>query len=379
MLATITTIGMLATAAVTTTLGGAALENRQAAKTSAALATAKQALISRAASDANHPGSLPCPDAVTNIAGNNVPNDGIADLLSGNACPSNIGRLPWRTLGLPDLRDADGERLWYLVAPAWQDSPAKIINTGTGGQIYGYECDGNETAAPWPCANPRAVAGAPWVAVVFAPGRLLAAQLRDGAHAGDVAQFLESYNAADPMRLRIVADSGAANSDRLAGITADDIFALVERRVAAELQAVLSQYLAATTALGQPALPWPAAACTTSTSCATTALAAPLPPAAAGFLPSDDARLNALMAAQGMAWFDANHWRTTFSYAIDSNCAAGGITAQCGEAFVTTAAAPFAPDTTVIGGIANALAAGTRAVIAFAGGSAKTRIAIALP
>ncbi len=27
-----------------------------------------------------------------------------------------LGRLPWKTLGLPDLRDAFGERLWYAVS-----------------------------------------------------------------------------------------------------------------------------------------------------------------------------------------------------------------------------------------------------------------------
>jgi hypothetical protein len=27
-----------------------------------------------------------------------------------------IGRLPWKTLGIPDLRDGDGERLWYAVS-----------------------------------------------------------------------------------------------------------------------------------------------------------------------------------------------------------------------------------------------------------------------
>ena len=93
MLATITLVGLFAAAAVTTHLGADALGNRQSNTTANALAQAKQALISRAASDSNHPGSLPCPDAVTNIAGNNVPNDGIADLLAGNACPQHIGQI----------------------------------------------------------------------------------------------------------------------------------------------------------------------------------------------------------------------------------------------------------------------------------------------
>jgi hypothetical protein len=378
MLVAITTVGMIATAAVTT-MGSTALVTRHDNQTSTALAQAKQALISRAASDANHPGSLPCPDAVTNIAGTNVPNDGIADLLAGANCPSHIGRLPWRTLGLPDLRDADGERLWYLVAPAYQDSPAKIINPGTSGQITGHECIGNQAAQQaWPCDNPKLVA-APWVAVVFSPGRLLSAQLRDSNHANDVAQFLESYNAADPWRLRIAA--GEDHNDRIAPVTTEDIFAAVERRVAGELQAVLSKYFTAVAALGHPALPWPATTCSTSNTCNATPIAAPLPATAGGYLPSNDATLNQLMSAQNMAWFDHNHWRTTFTYTIDTNCASGGLTAQCGAAFTVSNVAPFPEGTTVVGGASNTLIAGTRAVLYFtevAAGSPRTRIAIAL-
>ena len=169
LLSMVAVIGLL-TATAATSIGETALVRQQSDKNKMVLAKAREALISRAASDANHPGSLPCPDAVTNIPGNNIPNDGIADLLSGTACPSAIGRLPWRTLGLPDLRDADGERLWYLLATAYQDSTAKIINPSTGGQIAGYECTENAPASPaWPCAAPRLVSLAPWVAVIFVP------------------------------------------------------------------------------------------------------------------------------------------------------------------------------------------------------------------
>ncbi|MGB8518322.1 MAG: hypothetical protein WCD45_10600, partial [Gallionella sp.] len=76
-------------------------------QTTAALALAKDALIGRAASDANLPGSLPCPD-------NN--DDGSADLLSGNDCTHYLGRLPWKSLGLADVRDGDGEHLWYALS-----------------------------------------------------------------------------------------------------------------------------------------------------------------------------------------------------------------------------------------------------------------------
>ena len=75
--------------------------------TSEALAQAREALIGYAASDDNRPASLPCPD---------TDNNGSAQLYAGSYCPSEIGRLPWRTLGLPDLRDGSGERLWYAVS-----------------------------------------------------------------------------------------------------------------------------------------------------------------------------------------------------------------------------------------------------------------------
>ena len=104
LLSMVAVIGLL-TATAATSIGETALVRQQSDKNKMVLAKAREALISRAASDANHPGSLPCPDAVTNIPGNNIPNDGIADLLSGTACPSAIGRWPRRWQ--PDRPDAE--------------------------------------------------------------------------------------------------------------------------------------------------------------------------------------------------------------------------------------------------------------------------------
>jgi hypothetical protein len=135
------------------------------AKTDAALALARDALLGRALSDTNHPGSLPCPDAVTNIA-NNVPGDGIADLLSGSNCPSYIGRLPWKTLELPELRDGDGEDLWYALSPAFADTATNVINTDSIGTITAYS--GSNTGV----VSSRAVA------IVFSPGAPIGTQAR---------------------------------------------------------------------------------------------------------------------------------------------------------------------------------------------------------
>ncbi len=382
LLSMVAVIGLL-TATAATSIGETALVRQLSDKNKMVLAKAREALISRAASDANHPGSLPCPDAITNIPGNNIPNDGIADLLSGTACPSAIGRLPWRTLGLPDLRDADGERLWYLLAPAYQDSTAKIINPSTSGQIAGYECTENAPASPvWPCAAPRLVSPAPWVAVIFAPGKLLPGQNRDAAHTADVLQFLESYNAAEPLKLRTAA--GGAHNDRLSGITADDLFAIVQRRVAREVQSALSIYHATATTAGQTRLPVTASQCTSSTLCDAAPLAAVPPATARGYLPSNDSRLNQIMAAQNMSWFDRNHWRNTMTYTMDTRCATERAGEPCGMALATASTPLFASGTLLIGSANNAVPSGTRAIISFAGvstvsgGTTKTRLAFAI-
>jgi hypothetical protein len=74
--------------------------------TNAALVQARDALIGRAVSDSNRPGELPCPD---------VDNNGMS--ASSTSCTIPIvGRLPWKTLDLPDLRDGYGERLWYALS-----------------------------------------------------------------------------------------------------------------------------------------------------------------------------------------------------------------------------------------------------------------------
>ena len=91
------------------------------------LIKAKQGLIGRAVSDDNRPGSLPCPD---------LDDDGVAELFAGNACPAYVGRLPWKTLDLPDLRDSSGERLWYALSSTLRDhSTAQPINSDTLGAL----------------------------------------------------------------------------------------------------------------------------------------------------------------------------------------------------------------------------------------------------
>ncbi len=84
------------------------------------LLQAREALVAyasdRAISPELGPGYLPCPD---------LDDDGWSESTCGSLAGDmgqrqRLGRLPWKTLGLPDLRDGDGERLWYAVSTKYK-------------------------------------------------------------------------------------------------------------------------------------------------------------------------------------------------------------------------------------------------------------------
>jgi hypothetical protein len=217
------------------------------ARTRIALEQAKQALIGRAVADANRPGSLPCPDGG---------DDGSADLFVGSACPSYLGRLPWRTLGVGDLRDENGERLWYALSVNFRDHPsAPPLNSDTKGTLTVYSnSDAN-------------VVSDQAIAIVFAPGYALPGQRRDdgvelcsttlktvqrnrcAANYLDTAASVNNSSAAGPY---VAARLGSAYNDKLAVIVAADLMPLVERRVALEARNALLAYRAASTCACYP-------------------------------------------------------------------------------------------------------------------------------
>lgn len=223
-------LGVLAVTLFVGMLSSSEIQMERDKKTAAALAEAKAALIGRAVRDDNRPGSLPCPD--TN-------NDGSADLLSGPQCPSYIGRLPWRTLGLPDLRDGYGERLWYALSNNLRDdASAQPINSNTSLTMQVYASDkvtlltsaGNQAAA-----------------VIFSVGPVLNGQTRDTANENLATNYLDKtgtspsdFNnaiAAGPFIQGPVKDS-AENivvNDKLLIITRRDLFSVVEKRIAGEI------------------------------------------------------------------------------------------------------------------------------------------------
>lgn len=90
----------------------------------ALLAYAQQPLTStQCEMNCPRPGDLPCPDR---------DNDGIAETSCSNT--ARLGRLPWKTLGIGDVRDGSGERLWYAVSIRYKNNPRLLpLNVETAG------------------------------------------------------------------------------------------------------------------------------------------------------------------------------------------------------------------------------------------------------
>ncbi len=278
--------------------------------TAAALAQAKDALIGRAIKDATSPGSLPCPD--TN-------DDGSAESTVGQPggnCSSYIGRLPWKTLGLPDLRDGSGERLWYALSPNFRDYVT--LNPINSNSIGILTVSGTSAASNV-------------IAIVFAAGPPVSGQSRSStnqvacatsgstiAESWCATNYLEGTNPAPspqttPNLNYQSADTSSTFNDRLMIISAGDIIPIVEMRVAKELTNAFASYLAA-----NGKYPYPANFTTTCTPTSTTSC------------PSDSTQCIGKVPATQMnlyttlPWFTDNKWFDVIYYTAGTSSLLGG-------------------------------------------------------
>ena len=243
-------------------LNSSALQLERDKVTADALVKAKNALIGRAVADLTSPGSLPCPD--TNDDGSAQSPVG----QPGGNCPSYIGRLPWKSLGLSDdLRDGSGERLWYVLSPNFLDNTSvNYINSNRQGNL---SVSGTVTASNV-------------IAIVFAPGAAVNGQSRSATNTitcttsgTSVAEslcatnYLEGSNAnlspqSSPNLSYQTAAASSTFNDRLLIIRASDIIPLVEMRVAKELSNAFASYLST----HSNKYPYPANFnCTSATNC----------------------------------------------------------------------------------------------------------------
>jgi hypothetical protein len=147
-------------------LNAAGLATEQTASTANALQKARDALLGyavtyRESHEGEGFGYLPCPD---------ITGDGIAE---GSCDDANelIGLLPYRTLGLSDLRDASGTCLWYAVSSRFRNNPkSDPLNWDSQGDITINDATGSK-ALQTPNDSEGGVA-----AVVFAAGAPLGNQ-----------------------------------------------------------------------------------------------------------------------------------------------------------------------------------------------------------
>lgn len=300
------------TAFFISSLSSAAFNSKRDAVTADALAQAREALIGYALSSekANsltaRPGNFPCPD--TDAPGTIGYGDEQGSCSTAGG--TTIGRLPWRTLGLPELLDGDGEPLWYALSDNFRRSNSPLtnpINSDTQGTLLVYDRDGITLLTP---------PGSEGVAIVFAPGHIVGSQQRstpaDQTTASNYLDIAVGHNNATAGGSFIAADKSNTFNDRLLIIRTRDFMPIIERRVAKELQALFATYLAANGVYPYPAL---FSSCQDSTTCNSNNSIC------RGRLPYDvwGGSYSLPTTAYGSPWFASNLWYRVIYYSSGTN------------------------------------------------------------
>ncbi len=332
-------------------------------RTQMALAQAKRALIAYAVqtkvtfNGAARPGDLPCPD---------LDNDGDAEVTScGNAAGSNqarrLGRLPWRTLGLPDLRDGYGERLWYAVSNRYKRvTRTAQLNSDTYGTIAVRGSDGSVVH--------NATDATAAIAVIIAPGPVLTRQgstnpqdhsCTEGVDCNTKRECtVSSAPLCDPTNyLDVVTgvednaafvDAGAGNdgfitgpirddngdiivNDEIVVVTYQDLMPEIERRVAQEVAYCLREYAANNSGH----YPWAAPVSDLSYADAANTLFGRLPATPFDRTKATNSALSTSWGGEcnvntGAGWFANNGWQNLTFYVLADGYSPASPTPSCG-------------------------------------------------
>ena len=208
-------------------LDAAGTATSQTSTTARALMQARDALLGYAAtyreSHADEGfGYLPCPD---------TDGDGIAETTCNNAV--SLGLLPYRTLGLPDLRDASGTCLWYAVTARFRNNPkSDPLNWDSQGLISIADASGSKMLQ----AADDSKGGT--AAVIFAAGPPLGAQASGRNRIGtpcaiDPAQanlYLEYTTSPFRQGPGLDASSAIVLNDQLLWLSSAEIFTRIRSR-----------------------------------------------------------------------------------------------------------------------------------------------------
>ena len=255
-------IAMAITAAIYSKYNSKTMAIDRDKKTTIALSKAKEALIYFSLRDGYlnpvptpcgsltncpRPGDLPCPDRT---------NDGLAELSCGSSAGSNqafrLNRLPWRDLGLGDLTDGYGERLWYAVSNNYKNNTrTRPLNSDTVGTINVRDSAGRVIY--------DARTGGGVVAVIFSAGNAITrqdgvAQSRTGIGVNVSNNYLDNANGEDNANFIDINQNGfisgpvkdvAGNlilNDRMIVITRDEMAAAMETYVLTQVRRELLAY-----------------------------------------------------------------------------------------------------------------------------------------
>lgn len=285
-------------------------------KTDAALAQAREALISYAIANSTQPGRFLCPD---------TSNNGQSASPCSGAVANRLGRLPWKTLLTPDLRDGYGERLWYAVSVDFLGSAGIRINSDTVGE---YSVTGTQ-----PANNV--------VAVIFSAGPSIGSQIRDTTSAicsttGTAkarnlcaANYLDGGNN-DGNTTFITGASSTTFNDRALAITQEALMQRLLVRVTGEARQALNYYYSGTSTLtANNHFPYASAYSDATRECTDGLLQGRVPLPGTGTAPITPPCKDANNWPSYPAWFDNNRWGNYLFYAVSPACASAATAATC--------------------------------------------------
>ena len=248
-----------------------------------ALGKARQALMGYALRQVI-PGTLPCPDTT---------GDGMQNAAGFN-CQQQLGLLPTRTLNMSELTDGTGAKLWYSVSLNYVSSAAALKNSSA---LTTLTLDNRPVAA-----------------VVVAPGGPISTQ---GRRSLVIADFLEGVNA-DANLNDYQNTISQTQNDQVLGLDVGHYWSMIEKRVLANANQLLSQYRIAC-----DVYPWAADFGGPYIS-VTNQQNGALPLANA--LPNDWGSACATGSAPIPATFLVDHWRDQLYYAMCTSAAGNCLT-----------------------------------------------------
>ncbi len=363
--------------------------------TTQALAQAKEALIGYAINvdlqplTSARPGELPCPD---------MTNSGSAINSTGgttcNLARDRLGRLPWKLskLQLPDVRDGNGDRLWYAVSGNFKNSTGitslnsdtngtLTVKDATGRTVHGDTLQSGVVAVIFSAGSPIVRQGSTQIqnrgcgagtascdsiaacpASAATPSTIVPlcnpANYLDTALGNDNASYTEA-TATTPSTTGFIQGevrNGSGNiivNDKFVVITHDELMSAVEKLVAAEVRLCLTSYAYKAGNANGGRYPWPAPFTDTTAPFAstldTTFGRIPDPPFTS-LATGMDTQFNPSFCSIGPStsstnWWAKNKWYSYVFYGVaPARLPSASPNANCGSCLTI-----FTPDPAVVG------------------------------